>query len=114
MGFLESLLGRGSSRDKAVALYKRGMSKAQKHDHNGAIEDYSAAIEMPDVPLDVKAMAQYNRSLVYAAANDNAKAVGDLKGVLAMEELPTNVKTAAEEKLKRIKRRYDESHSPEL
>ena len=113
MRFFESLFGRGSSRNKAVALYKRGMSKAKKHDHDGAIEDYSAAIDMPDTPLDLKAMAQYNRSLVYAAAKDNAKAVGDLKAVLAMAELPTNVKAAAEEKLKKIERRYDESHSRE-
>jgi hypothetical protein len=111
MGFFESLINRGSSRSKALALYKRGMSKAKKHDQDGAVEDYSAAIDMPDAPPDVTAMAMYNRAIAYAAAKDIDSSVVDLKAGLAMPELPTNIKAAAHEKLKRVNRRSNESDS---
>ena len=113
MGFFESLRGRGSGRSKALTLYRRGMVKAKKHDHEGAIDNYSAAIEMSDALPDVQAMALYNRALVYAAARDDVKAVDDLKEVLTMAESPPNVKTAADEKLKRINRRSNQSGSRE-
>ncbi len=105
MGFLDSLIGRGSNHGKAMSLYKRGMVKAKKHDHKGAIDDYSATINMSDAPYDVIAMALYNRALVHAAVKDNAKAIDDLNSVLAMTEIPANVKTAADEKLQRMNRR---------
>ncbi len=106
MGWFDSFFRRDTSHS-AMSLYKRGMAKAKKHDHEGAIDDYSAAIDMSDAPLDVKAMALYNRALVHAATRDNTKAVNDLKTVLAMAAIPTNVKAAADEKLKRIERRSD-------
>ena len=107
MGFFDSLVGRDTSRSKALALYKRGMEKAKKQNHQGAIDDYSAAIDLSEGPADVRAMAIYNRALVYAAAKDNSKAVDDLKRLLELPETPANVKTAAGEKLKRLNRRID-------
>ena len=104
MSFFESLIGRNSSRNKALSLYKRGMSKAKHHDRQGAIDDYSAAINMADTSPDVQAMALYNRALVHAASKDGAKATDDLKAVLAMAEVPANVKTAARDKLRRLER----------
>ncbi len=112
MGFLNSLTGRGYGRSKALTLYKRGMVKAKKHDHEGAIEDYSAAIDLSDAPRDVTAMALYNRALVHAAARDIAKAIDDLNVLLAKAEIPTNVKAAADEKLQRIERCASKSGSP--
>jgi tetratricopeptide (TPR) repeat protein len=112
MGFFESMVNRGSGRSKALALYKRGMAKAKKRDHGGAIEDYSASIDMSDAPPDVTAMALYNRAIAYAAAKDTDRALDDLNAVLAMTELPANIKAAANEKLKRITRRSNESRSP--
>ncbi len=106
MGRFDSFFRRGTSHS-AMSIYKRGIAKAKKHDHEGAIDDYSAAIDMSDAPPDVKAMALYNRALVHAANRDNTKAVNDLKTVLAMAAIPTNVKAAADEKLKRIERRSD-------
>lgn len=113
MGFFKSLLNRGTSRSKALALYKRGMLKAKEHDHGGAIKVYSAAIEMSDAPGDVTGMALYNRALSYAAAKDNHRARDDLKAVLAMKELPNNIKVAADQKLKRLARRSSETGSQE-
>ena len=107
MSFFESLTGRNSSRSKALSLYKRGMAKAKNHNRQGAIDDYSAAINMADTSPDVRAMALYNRALVHAASKDSAMATDDLKAVLKMEDVPANVKAAAKEKLRRIDRRAD-------
>ena len=100
------LTGRGN----AMLLYRRGMTRARKHDHQGAIEAYTAAIDLPAVLLDVKAMALYNRALVHIAAGDKRKGVGDLEAVLAIEEGPVNVRTMARQKLLRMEARASSSH----
>ncbi len=102
MSFFASLIGRNSSRTKALSRYKRGMAKAKHHDRQGAIDDYSAAINLADTSPDVQAMALYNRALVHAASKESAKATDDLKAVLAMAEVPANVKIAARDKLRRL------------
>lgn len=105
MRFFTWLRTRSSDRAKGLWLYKRGMEKAKKHDHGGAIDDYTAAVEMDGVPPDVKAMALYNRGVVHAAAGDTPKAIDDLSAVLAMAEPLENIKTAARQKLVRMERR---------
>ncbi len=107
MSFFESLIGRNSGRNKALSLYKRGMAKAKHHDRQGAIDDYSAAINLADTSPDVQAMALYNRALVHAASKDSAMATDDLKAVLAMADVPANVKSAARDKLRRLDRFAD-------
>jgi hypothetical protein len=87
-----------------LLLYRRGMVRAKKHDHQGAIDDYTATIAIPNAPPDVNAMALYNRALVYAAVEDNLKAIEDLNLVLAAAKAPTDVKTEARRKLERMKR----------
>ncbi len=102
MNLLRWLAGRLSSRGKAMSLYKRGMSKAKKHDHQGAIDDYTKTIAILATPADIKAMVLYNRALVYVAVGNDGKGVDDLDAVLAMEEAPLNVKTMAKQKRARI------------
>ncbi len=80
------------------------MAKARNHDPNGAIDDYTLAIDMPNALPNVKAMALYNRALVYAAAGDRPKAIADLNVVLAMTEQLTEIKTEARRKLVRMQR----------
>ena len=93
-------------RGKALSLYRQGMRLAKERDHEGAITEYTAAVELEDVPGDVKAMALFNRGLVHMAAGDYGKSVADLEEVLAMDEAPENVKTMARQKLvKRESRR---------
>ena len=41
---------RFSGGGKALSLYRRGMTRAKKHDHQGAIDDYTAMIAMPNAP----------------------------------------------------------------
>ncbi|MBC8875805.1 MAG: hypothetical protein H8E44_40790 [Planctomycetes bacterium] len=112
MRFFAWLKSRSSDRGKGMWLYKQGMAKAKKHDHQGAIDDYTATIDMEDIPPDVKAMALYNRAVVHAATGSNPKAVDDLNVVLAMAEPLDNVKTAARQKLKRMERRSSKTAPP--
>ena len=91
-------------------LYRRGMTRAKHHDHQGAIDDYTETIEMPDSPADVKAMARYNRALVHLATGDFTKGVADLDTVLATEEAPLNVKRMAKQKLAKRESRSRKAH----
>jgi hypothetical protein len=94
-----------SKNGKALSIYKRGMEKAKKHDHQGAVDDYTTAINMPGTPANVKAMTLYNRSMVYAAVGEGAKAIDDLHAVLAMPEDLPDIKNEATRKLIRMERR---------
>jgi hypothetical protein len=104
LNIFEWLTSRFSGRGKAMSLYRRGMERAKRQDHAGAVDDYTATINMPRVPSDVKAMALFNRALVLAADGDNPLALDDLNMVLAMAETPTEVRTEARRKLVRMER----------
>ena len=79
INWIKSLLSR---RGKALSYYRAGMAKANQRNYAGAIADYSAAIQVPDVPADVKAMATYNRALAYSSIHNDVKAAEDLATVL--------------------------------
>ena len=104
MNVLRWLTGRFSNRGKALSLYRRGMARSKKRDHQGAIGDYTMAIDMPDAPSDVTAMALYNRALVYAVAGDGSKATIDLNTVLGMIDALPKIKAEARRKLVRMQR----------
>ena len=94
-----------SYRGKALSLYRSGMAKANKDDFDGAITDYSAAIQAPNTPTDVKSMALYNRALAYSAIHEDEKSVEDLTAVLEMSGLPKDIKMEAQERRERIRQR---------
>ena len=109
MNIFDWLTGGFSNHGKALSLYKRGMAKAKKHNHQGALEDYTTTIGMPGTPADLLAMVLYNRALVYVAAGDDRKGAADLDAVLAMNEALVNVKTMARQKLARMESRLSKS-----
>ena len=78
------------------------MAKAKKHNHQGAIDDYTATIGLPDTPSDVRAMALYNRALVHFTAGNDRQGADDLDAVLAINETLVNVKTMARQRLARM------------
>ena len=88
-----------------MSSYKRGLSRTKRHDPQGAMDDFTSAIEATDAPPDVKAMALYNRALLFAAAHDISKANDDLKAVLAMKEARPDIKLAAKRRLERMRNR---------
>lgn len=102
MNLIRWITGRFSLRGRSMSIYKRGMAKARRHDHQGAIEDYSTSIGMADTPVDVRAMALFNRALVYSTIGDEPKGTADLQMILAMDEVLVNVKTMARQKLVRM------------
>ena len=105
MNLFSWLASRFSTRAKALLLYRRGMIRAKRHDHQGALKDYTSTIDMGDVPDDVKAMALYNRALVHVVAGEAESGVCDLDAVSAMEHSPLKVKAMARQKLLRMKSR---------
>lgn len=102
LGWLQRLF---TQRGKALAWYRSGMVKAKLGDYRGAIADYSAAIQAPDIPTDVKAMAIYNRALAYSALEEHSKAAADLATMLTIPGVPEDVKTAAHQRRVRIQMR---------
>lgn len=111
MGLIDWLAGLVSRRAQSMALYRSGMEKARKRDYLGAIADYSAAINSPQTPNDLKGMATYNRALAYAAIQEDEKAADDLAAMLKMPGLPENVVTEARQRRERIRRRLQKEES---
>jgi hypothetical protein len=109
MSFLAWVKSCLSNRGKVLALYRSGMAKATKRDYQGAIADYSTAIEDPRIPSDVKGMAVYNRALAYSAIREDAKAAEDLAALLELPGLPENIRTAAQQRRERIRRRNEDA-----
>ena len=111
MNLFHWLTERFSKRGKALSRYHRGMARSKKRDHQGAIDDYTATIGMPDAPLDVKAMAFYKRALAHVAAGNDQKGTDDLDAVVAMDGSPMNTKTMARQQLVRMESRSRQSRS---
>lgn len=102
MNFYHWFIGCFSIRQKSLSIYRRGMTKARRHDHQAAIDDYTSAIRVAGVPDDVKAMALYNRALAYVAIEANRQGTEDLNAVLGMSKAPDQIKTEAVRKLARM------------
>ena len=105
MNVLSWLTSLVSNRSKSLSIYKRGLARAKNHDLQGAIDDYTSTIGMPDTSADVKAMALFNRALVHVAAGNDQQGTDDLDAVLKMGRAPENVKLMAKQKLYRMESR---------
>jgi hypothetical protein len=99
-----------SNRGRAVSLYRSGMAKAIRHDYDGAIADYTAAIRESNIPANVKAMVLYNRALAYSATHEDEKSVKDLADVLEMPGVPQNVIAQARQRQERMRRRQENAY----
>ncbi len=113
MNVMRWLKGLLTHRGKALTRYRAGMAKAKEGDFAGAIADYSAAIQAPDIPADVKAMAIYNRALAYSAIQEDRKAAKDLSTLLEIPGLSEEIKTAAHQRRVRIQMRDDRAPGDE-
>lgn len=60
MRMLEWLRNRLPVRYRSLWTYRRGMSRATRHDHQGALEDYTTVIECKETPSELKAMAEWH------------------------------------------------------
>lgn len=89
------------------------MTKANRKDYRGAIAYYSNAIEIPDIPDDVRGMVLYNRALAYSSIDEDEKAALDLEEMLKISGLPEKVKTAAIRRRERIRKRGERRETHE-
>ena len=112
MGFLAWIADRIPSKQRAQWHYRRGLLHARLQKHQAASAEYSAAIEMENVPPELRAMALFNRALVSYAAGAELDAIRDLNEVLAMNDIAENVKTEARRKLVRMERTSERGESP--
>lgn len=106
MNLFDWIVGCFSTRRKSLGIYRRGISKAKRRQHDAAIEHYTTVIGIPGVPEDVKAMSLFNRALAYVTVDDR-RGVEDLNTVLAMPGAPTHIKTEAVRKLARMQQRAE-------
>ncbi len=106
MNHFDWIVGWFSTRQKALRIYRRGMSRARKGQHDAAIENYTKVIGISGVPEDVKAMSLFNRALAYVTVDDSRRAE-DLNMVLKMPDAPTHIKTEATRKLARMQQRAE-------
>lgn len=111
MDSLGWLLGFFSNRGKALSLYRRGMVKARRDEHQGAIDDYTASLEVRGIPTDVQGMALYNRALMYLALGKHDQGTQDLEAVLALKGSLHSIKTMARQKLFRMDARLQREES---
>ncbi len=107
MNFFSWLVGGRSARNVVLSLYKQGLARSEQHDPEGALAAYTAAIEVPKAPEDVKAMALYNRALLFANVGKTANAAADLNAVLAMTTPIRGIKAAVRARLARMHRQHD-------
>lgn len=105
MNLFRWISGHFSVRGKALAIYRRGLRKAERHDRAGAIVEYTEVIDLQGTPADVKGMALYNRALAFAASGEEAKATADLQAALAMSGLAANVRQEVQRKIVRMQRK---------
>jgi hypothetical protein len=111
MRLAQWLFGWRSSRSVAKHHYRLGLARDKKGDPDGAMDAYSAAISLDNVPDDVKAMALYNRALLFAARGDRSKAAADLNAIMAMTTSVRGVTDAARRRLERLQHRQDAADS---
>jgi hypothetical protein len=64
--------------------------------------NFTATVESPGAPDDLRAMALYNRALLFTAADNFSAAVDDLNAVLAMQDPLREIKLAARRRLDRM------------
>jgi hypothetical protein len=112
MGLIKWLFGGRSARSAALSLYKRGLRCTKKHDQHGAMEGFTAAIESPGAPEDLRAMALYNRALLFAALDKFSEAVDDLNAILGMADPLREIKLAARRRLDRMRHTRTVASSP--
>jgi tetratricopeptide (TPR) repeat protein len=83
-----SLLKQAQQAQEAEALIKRGVRKRQQGDAQGAIRDYTAAIELPGAPPSLVAAALNNRGRLKDQQGYNQGAISDHTAAIELPGAP--------------------------
>jgi tetratricopeptide (TPR) repeat protein len=74
-----------SSRQKAQALYNRGVEYGRLGDSERAITDYTAVLQMPDAPSEQKAQALVSRGWQYLVEGRICEAIEDQQHAMSLD-----------------------------
>jgi tetratricopeptide (TPR) repeat protein len=88
--FADPSSARSASIDQALARLSRGTTYAVQGDFGRALLDFSAVVEMPDAPMELRATALFNRGLAYGQLGDIERALSDCSTVIAMADAPVD------------------------
>ncbi|MEA2339278.1 MAG: hypothetical protein QOE82_3285, partial [Thermoanaerobaculia bacterium] len=83
------------TKDRATALYSRGVVANESGDTPNAIADFSAVIDMPGAPADQRTHALVNRGIASGETGDINRAIKDFSVVIEMLDAPTEEKAKA-------------------
>jgi tetratricopeptide (TPR) repeat protein len=75
----------------ARALVNRGVTKRLRGDTDGAIADYTAAIELPGAPANQVALALANRGLTKGKLGDTDGAIADYTAAIELPGAPADL-----------------------
>ena len=84
-----------STKQKAKALFSRGVAHGRLGDSERAIVDYTAVLDLPDAPAELKALALFNRGVMYGEQGDSAREIADYTAVVDMPDAPVEQKARA-------------------
>jgi tetratricopeptide (TPR) repeat protein len=79
-----------SATTQCLAHFRRGNSHGQLGDSAKAIADYSAAIDLPNAPVDQVAKALVNRGITHGQLGDSAKAIADYSAAIDLPNAPVD------------------------
>ena len=74
----------------ARSLFNRGVAKSQLSNTQGAIDDYSAILQLEDAPVDQVADSLLNRGVTKGQQGDTQGAIDDFSAVLQLEAAPVD------------------------
>jgi membrane associated rhomboid family serine protease/tetratricopeptide (TPR) repeat protein len=95
-GYSEALRTSGATPEQKIyALLDRGFSYGRIGDAQRQIADYSAVIEMPDVPAGQRALALFNRGAIHGQMGESEREMADYAAVIRMPDAPAEQKARA-------------------
>ena len=93
--FADPSSARSASIDHATARLRRGITYGEQGDFELALSDYSAVVEMPDAPVELRAKALFNRGVTYAKQGGIERALSDYSAVVEMLDAPVDLRARA-------------------
>ena len=86
---------KASSAQRALTLFNRAVTYANRGKPEQAIADYAALIEMPDAPTERKAQSLVNRGVIFGQQGEPERAIADFTAVIRMPDAPDNQRALA-------------------
>jgi tetratricopeptide (TPR) repeat protein len=81
--------------DKLLGVWKAARVNHERGDLAGELENYTAVIDFPDAPIELKAKALVNRGVTYYRAGETQKAIADYMAVIELPDAPIAQKAQA-------------------